>query len=104
MGIGGGVGTPGWETNITSGLTDGEVAESREIHGANEIPRHSVPTYMLFIKQFIGLMPILILIAAIVTIAELDYPDFIILICMLLINASLGFREEYEAKKALDEL
>ena len=98
------VGSEDWVTNISNGLTDEEVTRSREIHGSNEIPQHVVPTYMLFVKQFIGFMPMLILLAAIVTIAYADLPDFFILIAMLLINASLGFREEYHAKKALDEL
>jgi len=98
------VGSPEWHTNINKGLMDDEVTKSREINGSNEIPTHVTPTYMLFLKQFFGFMPLLILAAAIVTIGELDYPDFIILICMLLINATLGFREEYHAKKALDEL
>lgn len=98
------VGSPEWRTNINKGLMDDEVTKSREINGSNEIPTHVTPTYMLFLKQFFGFMPMLILAAAIVTIGELDYPDFIILICMLLINATLGFREEYHAKKALDKL
>ena len=33
-----------------------------------------------------------------------DYPDFGIICGLLLANACLGFREEYHAKKSLDEL
>ena len=50
------------------------------------------------------IQPILILIAAIISAGLQDWPDFGIILAMLFCNACLGFREEYHAKKALDEL
>lgn len=58
----------------------------------------------MFFKQFTGFLPLLILLAAIVSIAVQDYPDFGIIMAMLVINACLGFHEEHKAKKSLDEL
>jgi H+-transporting ATPase len=58
----------------------------------------------LFLKQFLGFLPILIELAAIISIAVGDYPDFGIIMAMLIINACLGFHEEHKAKKSLDEL
>ena len=58
----------------------------------------------MFLKQFMGFLPVLIELAAIVSIAVQDYTDFGIILAMLVINAVLGFHEEYKAKKSLDEL
>lgn len=51
-----------------------------------------------------NIQPILILIAAIISAGLQDWTDFGIILAMLFCNAVLGFREEYHAKKALDEL
>lgn len=51
-----------------------------------------------------GFLPFIIELAAIVSIAVQDYQDFGIICAMLVINACLGFHEEYKAKKSLDEL
>ena len=48
--------------------------------------------------------PLLIEIAALISLGVGDYQDFGIIVGMLLVNAMLGFREEYHAKKSLDEL
>lgn len=98
------VGTVGWVTDPGFGLTSAQVEKSRELHGTNDIPKHVTPTYMLFLRQFVGFMPILIEIAAILSLALEDWPDFGIIVAMLFINGLLGFREEYHAKKALEEL
>lgn len=51
-----------------------------------------------------GFLPFIIELAAIISIAVQDYTDFAIICAMLIINACLGFHEEYKAKKSLDEL
>ena len=50
------------------------------------------------------MQPLIIEIAAIVSLGVGDYVDFGIILGMLFVNACLGFREEYHAKKSLDEL
>eukprot|EP00579_Thalassiosira_antarctica_P028710 CAMPEP_0202013878 /NCGR_PEP_ID=MMETSP0905-20130828/27516_1 /ASSEMBLY_ACC=CAM_ASM_000554 /TAXON_ID=420261 /ORGANISM="Thalassiosira antarctica, Strain CCMP982" /LENGTH=961 /DNA_ID=CAMNT_0048573587 /DNA_START=185 /DNA_END=3070 /DNA_ORIENTATION=+ len=86
------------------GLRSTQVAASREIFGANEILIPDTPLWKLFIKQFIGFLPLLIEIAAVISLAVQDWADFGIICGMLLVNACLGFHEEYKAKKSLDEL
>ena len=54
--------------------------------------------------SFINRQPLLIEIAAIVSLSVQDWTDFGIIVAMLTVNACLGFREEYHAKKVLDEL
>lgn len=91
-------------TDLQVGLTAKQVEKSREQWGINEIPVPSTPLYVLFLRQFTGFLQILIEIAAIITLVLKDWVDFVIIISILIINAVLGFREEYKAKKALDEL
>merc|ERR1719376_76533 len=98
------VGETGWVTDPAIGLTNAQVEKSLARWGPNEIPRPIVKTWVLFARQFIGFMPILMEVAAVISIATLDYTDFGIILALLLINAVIGFREEYHAKKALDEL
>ncbi|KAL3911479.1 MAG: hypothetical protein SGILL_007265 [Bacillariaceae sp.] len=86
------------------GLTLKQVEELREKYGWNEIPAPSTPLYMLFVHQFTGFLAVLIEIAALISLAVQDYTDFGIICGILLVNACLGFREEYHAKKSLDEL
>eukprot|EP00980_Cylindrotheca_fusiformis_P020176 scaffold7250_cov131-Cylindrotheca_fusiformis.AAC.5 len=91
-------------TDVDHGLTDDQVAKSLEEHGTNEIPVPETPLYMIFVRQFTGFLPLLIELAAILAIAVEDFVDFGIILGILVINACLGFREEYHAKKALEEL
>ena len=91
-------------TDVDKGLTDDEVLKSREKNGTNEIPKPDTPLYIIFLRQYVGFLPVLIEIAAIVAIAVLDYSDFGIIVGILLINGLLGFREEYHAKLALEEI
>lgn len=91
-------------TNTETGLSTEEVEKALEKWGPNEIPAPYTPLYMIFLRQFMGFLPLLIELAAIVAIAVQDYIDFAIIAGILLINGLLGFREEYHAKKALEEV
>lgn len=86
------------------GLSDSQVAASFEIFGRNEIVIPETPLWKLFARQFIGFLPFIIELAALVSLGTQDWPDFGIIVAMLFVNATLGFREEYHAKKSLDEL
>jgi H+-transporting ATPase len=90
--------------DILFGLTTEQHAKAQEKYGLNEIHVPGTPLYMLFLHQFIGFLPLLIELAALVSLGIGDYVDFGIIAAMLLVNACLGFHEEYKAKKSLDEL
>jgi len=91
-------------TDLAKGLTSQQVADALEKYGPNEIPAPSTPIYMIFFMQFVGFLPFLIKVAALVSLAVQDYVDFGIIAGILLINGVLGFREEYHAKESLDEV
>lgn len=112
------------------GLTDSQVTASKEIFGMNEILIPETPLWKLFAHQFTGFLvrhvilcsliiahdeprtytirilyqPFLIELAALISLSVQDWVDFGIILGMLFVNACLAFREEYHAKKSLDEL
>lgn len=59
-------------TDPNKGLTSEEVERQREIHGMNETPAPHTPSHVLFLRQFVGFLPFLIEIAAIVALAVRD--------------------------------
>ena len=69
--------------------------------GYNELPEVKVSLWYMLFLQFTGTMPYMLELACIISIAVGDYVDFAIIICMLLANAFLGFREQLEALHSL---
>ena len=86
------------------GLSSAEAAARLERHGRNEIPEEVTPWYVLFFKQFVGTMPVMLEIACVLALIIRDYPSFGMIVAMLVINASLGFYEEQKAQASLDGL
>jgi len=89
---------------VQKGLTPEQVAAAREQWGPNTIPTPKVPTYMVFVRQFTGFLPLLIAAAAFISLAVEDVQDFVIILTILMLNACFGFYEEMHAKRALEEL
>ncbi|CAE8599884.1 unnamed protein product [Polarella glacialis] len=87
-----------------AGLTTEQAAAQRERFGRNEIPEHIVPWYIMLAKQFAGMMPMMLVIAAALSAVTADWPDFAVIVLMLLVNALIGFHEEYKARQSLDAL
>ena len=86
------------------GLSSAEAAARLARHGRNEIPEEITPWYVLFFKQFVGTMPVMLEIACVLALIIRDYPSFGMIVAMLVINASLGFYEEQKAQASLDGL
>ena len=63
------IGAKDWQTDSTKGLSTAEVEQSLETWGRNEIEVDVTPLYVLFLRQFIGFMPFLIELAAIISLA-----------------------------------
>ena len=51
-----------------------------------------------------GTMPVMLEVSCIISAAAGDWPNFFVILAMVLVNAALGFREEMKAKNALAEL
>jgi len=73
---GGAAAAPFVPTDPSTGLTDDQVEKQREVYGLNEIPAPDTPLYVIFLRQFVGFLPVLIEIAMIVALAVEDWADF----------------------------
>lgn len=56
--------------DLLAGLTSEQHKKAQEQHGLNEIEVPSTPLHMLFLHQFIGFLPLLIELAALVSLGS----------------------------------
>mmetsp|Transcript_8576 Transcript_8576/g.15356 ORF Transcript_8576/g.15356 Transcript_8576/m.15356 type:complete len:333 (+) Transcript_8576:91-1089(+) len=89
-------------SEVQLGLTSERTAHLLEESGPNEVPKIEEPLWNLLLRQFIGLMPFMLEVCCVVLFGS--YPDFGVILAMLVINAALGFCEEFKAKRDLEEL
>ncbi|MBI2636889.1 MAG: HAD-IC family P-type ATPase, partial [Parcubacteria group bacterium] len=87
------------------GLSQKQVAERREKHGANELPQEP-PTSLLvlFIRQFKSSLTYILLIAAAISLTLGDHVDAWVIFAAVAVNVIVGFFQEYKAQRALASL
>jgi H+-transporting ATPase len=86
---------------ISLGLTSEEAKALLEKHGPNKLPEKVIPKWYIFASMLWQPMPLMIWIAAIITIILGGYVDFAVLTAINLGNATLSF---YETTKAGDAI
>ncbi|MBI2022005.1 calcium-translocating P-type ATPase, PMCA-type [Candidatus Daviesbacteria bacterium] len=87
------------------GLTSAKAKELLLRDGLNELPekrRSSVAK--LFISQIKNLMALLLLVASVLAFLVGDKLDGVLILLILILNAALGFWQEYKASKELEAL
>ena len=93
------------ETNASAGLTDDEAARRLARYGPNElIERGGKSPWFILWEQFASVMVVMLIIAAVVSASLGDYKDTAAILAIVLLNAVLGFRQEYKAEKAMAAL
>src|SRR5208337_2032526 len=98
-------GDPGTELNTTAdGLTREEAASRLEKYGYNEIPEKKVSPVLKFLSYFWGPIPWMIMLAAILSGVLQHWEDLAVILALLVMNAIVGFHEEYQAGNVIDEL
>ncbi len=82
------------------------IAEERLVEfGKNElIEKKKMPIWMLLFNQFKDVMILILLGAAAISIAVGDIKDAIVILIIVLLNALIGFVQEYNAEKAMAAL
>ena len=89
------------ETDPASGLDDDEAARRLARYGPNAIAEKRVGPLLKFLSYFWGPIPWMIEIAALLSGVVRHWADFAIIVAMLLINAGVGFFEEFKADNAI---
>lgn len=93
------------DTVDTGGLTEAEVAAARQTHGWNELPTEEGPGRMhVFLRQFSSFLVLILIIAAGVAMALGEWIDALAIGLVILLNAALGFVQEWRAETALAAL
>jgi len=88
----------------TDGLTKKEAQERLDKYGYNEIEEKRASPVLKFLSYFRGPIPIMIMIAAILSAVLRHWPDVGVILALLIVNAVVGFREEYQADNTIAAL
>ena len=106
------------ETSIENGLSEQEVQKRLEQYGRNELIKEKGKTALqIFIGQFKDFLIYLLMFAIVISIIiglyeasksgggwASEYTDALVIGAILIINAILGFYQEYQAEKSLESL
>lgn len=91
--------------NLTNGLTTEEVTERLRTYGKNEIAtKKEFRAIKIFISQFASFLVIVLLIAGSISIILQELIDGLAIFAIVLINAIIGFIQEYKAENAVQAL
>ncbi|MEO6848425.1 MAG: cation-transporting P-type ATPase, partial [Chthoniobacterales bacterium] len=86
------------------GLTQAEAQKRLIQYGPNELTEKKTNLLLKFLSYFWGPIPWMIEIAVILSGVVGHWPDFFIILLLLLANGMIGFWEEREASNAIDAL
>jgi P-type Ca2+ transporter type 2C len=88
-----------------NGITD-MVAQTRlQEYGPNELQQAKKRSpFMMFVRQFMDVMILVLVAAALISGLIGDVKDTIVIIAIVILNAVIGFIQEYRAEKAMESL
>ena len=86
------------------GLTDAEAKKRLTQYGPNEIAEKKTNLFLKFLSYFWGPIPWMIEVAVILSGVVRHWPDFFIILLLLVCNAVVGFWEERQAGNAIAAL
>jgi H+-transporting ATPase len=98
---------PEVEKNLGSspdGLSQAEAQKRLTQYGPNEIEEKETNPFLKFLTYFWGPIPWMIEVAVILSAVARHWPDFVIILLLLLANAVVGFWEEHQAGNAIAAL
>ena len=87
-----------------NGLTQAEAEKRLTQYGPNEIEEKKTNAFLKFLGYFWGPIPWMIEAAVILSAVARHWPDFFIILVLLLANAIVGFWEERQAGNAIAAL
>jgi Ca2+-transporting ATPase len=92
-------------TDQAKGLADAEAGARLEQYGPNELVERDTRTpAQILIEQFTGFMTLILIGAAVVSLILGDFLDAIVIMAIVVLNAALGFFQEYKAEQSIAAL
>ena len=92
------------QTDPQVGLSLNEVTRRQNLYGSNELSETKERNFLKFLMYFVGPVQYVMILAAILAIALLHYIEFGIILFLLLLNAAVGWIQEYTAGNVVAEL
>ncbi|MFC6582263.1 cation-transporting P-type ATPase [Sulfitobacter aestuariivivens] len=90
---------------IPTGLTEAEVRAARTLHGWNELPTvKQTGPFRVLLRQFSSFLVLILIVAAAVALALGERVDALTIGLVVVLNAGLGFVQEWKAETALNTL
>ncbi len=88
-----------------AGLSPAEAQRRLDEHGPNELVERGLKSpWRILWEQLTGLMVVILIVAAVVSGALGDWKDAIAILAIVVLNAVLGFSQEFRAEKAMAAL
>ncbi|MBE7474062.1 MAG: ATPase [Anaerolineae bacterium] len=92
-------------SNPAHGLTEAEAARRLEQYGPNALIEQVLKSpWKILLEQLTNVMTIILIVAAIISFFLGDLLDAGVILAIVVLNAALGFRQEYKAEKSMAAL
>ncbi|THC93571.1 hypothetical protein EYZ11_006964 [Aspergillus tanneri] len=91
-------------TDNVTGLSESEVLQRRKRYGLNRMKEEKHNLILKFLSYFVGPVQFVMEAAAILAAGLRDWVDFGVICALLLLNASVGFIQEFQAGSIVEEL
>lgn len=89
----------------SNGLSTVDAAQRIAEYGKNELQaKKKAGPLLIFLRQFADLMILVLIAAAIISAFIGEIPDTIVILCIIVLNAVIGFVQEFRAEKAMEAL
>ena len=93
------------ETNFENGLTKSEAEKRLDRYGPNRlIEQGGRSPWVILREQISSVMVIILVVAAIISALLGDFADAVVILAIVLLNAVLGFQQEYKAEQSISAL
>ncbi|KAI9760847.1 MAG: plasma membrane H+-ATPase [Candelina submexicana] len=92
------------QTDTRTGLSESEVTARRKKYGLNQMKEEKENLILKFLGYFVGPIQFVMEAAAILAAGLKDWVDFGVICALLLLNATVGFVQEFQAGSIVDEL
>jgi Ca2+-transporting ATPase len=92
-------------SDVQNGLSDETAAKRLEEIGPNElVERGTKSPWKILWEQLTGIMVVILIVSALVSFFLEEYTDTVIIMIIVVLNALLGFTQEYRAEQAMAAL